>query len=534
MDSSLRRAINMEESSTQRQPLYKCRWESCNHTEFKNRTAFKTHIGRHTGKPEDTYFSLLLDDQAKALTTSPEQMKWHPVVLRWCLQQFSRSKSGYEAMRTSGFIKLPSGRTLMRYRNYRHPETGWRDECLMEMRTVYKEFVQSKRGRPDRSHFGVLAFDEMKIKEGLLWDSKSNELIGFVDLAEDQDDSSCTTPEDSLATHVLQFHWKSVFAPFTYPCAYFFSKSLGAHQINQIFWRGVSKLHDFGLIVIGSICDGAAPNRKFMRENSSSTLGVGRNPFGDWPLFMFSDPTHLVKKLRNNLSRSGHGRGYSRTLRIGAQCLTWSQVEDVVYRERSRLLRFTPLRKEHVNLDSFTRMRSRLAYDIFNARVEMEMMDSVPTTTVAMRQYLQRVRALIEVFGSRRKMHDPRDALLEAFQDSVSWFTEWKSSCTNNLDFVSLQVYEDMQMTRNALTQLITFIATDARISGMKLYLLPGRLNQDFVEGYFGLQRSIGGSSCNMTAQRYGYQTLTLAQSHIIPRNLQHNAVNLPLPMSKK
>ena len=58
--------INIEESSTQRQPTYKCNWVSCSHKEFKNRQTFKTHIARHTGKPEDSYFALLLADQAKS------------------------------------------------------------------------------------------------------------------------------------------------------------------------------------------------------------------------------------------------------------------------------------------------------------------------------------------------------------------------------------------------------------------------------------------------------------------------------------
>ena len=137
-------------------------------------------------------------------------------------------------------------------------------------------------------------------------------------------------------------------SPLLVPCSYLFSKSLGGHQINRIISRGVSKLHDFRFIVIGTICDDAAPDRKFVREHSTSTLDVGRTPFGNWPLFMFTDRETLCRRVNE------HGRGYSRTLTIGVQSQTWSQVEDVVHRKWPRLLRFTLLRKEHVNLDSFT------------------------------------------------------------------------------------------------------------------------------------------------------------------------------------
>ena len=62
-------------TSTQLQPKYKCLWNGCSHKEFSNRTLFRTHLTRHTGKPEDIYFTLLLKDQARALSVPPEQMR---------------------------------------------------------------------------------------------------------------------------------------------------------------------------------------------------------------------------------------------------------------------------------------------------------------------------------------------------------------------------------------------------------------------------------------------------------------------------
>lgn len=99
---------------------------------------------------------------------------------------------------------------------------------------------------------------------------------------------------------------------------------------------------------------------------------------------------------------------------------------------------------------------------------------------------------------------------------------------------MSQQVFEDLQMTTNALMGLLDFVAKDARVKGMNLYVLPCRLNQDFVEGYFGLQRSTGGCSTNMTAHRYGYQSLALMQTHILPQNLHSAALDVPLPTGKQ
>ena len=56
---------------------------------------------------------------------------------------------------------------------------------------------------PKHGKLGGLFFDEVKIKEGLVFDSSTLELIGFTDINEEN--SQQTKPIDSLATHALQF-----------------------------------------------------------------------------------------------------------------------------------------------------------------------------------------------------------------------------------------------------------------------------------------------------------------------------------------
>jgi hypothetical protein len=81
-----------------------------------------------------------------------------------------------------------------------------------------------------------LFFDEVKIKEGLLFDPSSWELVGFVDL-ESIDVAGTENIQDSLATHILQFYFKSVFANFQYPCAYFLTKGISGQMLNRTFWQ---------------------------------------------------------------------------------------------------------------------------------------------------------------------------------------------------------------------------------------------------------------------------------------------------------
>ena len=106
---------------------------------------------------------------------------------------------------------------------------------------------------PKHANLGGLFFDEVKINEGLVFDHKNWELIGFTDLL----DNSLTnnSPEmhgsENLATHILQFFFRSTFFKFDYPCAFFLTcKDTTSHQLNRLFWLGISMLHNYGFEVI--------------------------------------------------------------------------------------------------------------------------------------------------------------------------------------------------------------------------------------------------------------------------------------------
>lgn len=156
---------------------------------------------------------------------------------------------------------------------------------------------------PKHGKLGGLFFDEVKIKEGLVFDTSSWELIGFTEAFEENMESQ---PIDRLATHVLQFFYRSLFFKFDFPCAYFLTQGASAVQLNRIFWLGVSLLHGYGFEVLLVCCDGASSNRTFYTMNTSNKFhSEGINPFSKYPIFYMSDPPHLMKKLRNNLFNSG-------------------------------------------------------------------------------------------------------------------------------------------------------------------------------------------------------------------------------------
>ena len=73
----------------------------------------------HREFPEGSFRRVFWDQQIKnARVKDSRQVRWHPLMIKWCLNMQLISGDAYHAMRTAGFITLPSDRTLRDYTNY--------------------------------------------------------------------------------------------------------------------------------------------------------------------------------------------------------------------------------------------------------------------------------------------------------------------------------------------------------------------------------------------------------------------------------
>ena len=96
------------------------------------------------------------------------------LVIQWCLKTYCKSHSLYEGIRSSGALQLPSGRTLSDYKNFNPTQSGWQSETIKNTKDKFEKMKPPKHGK-----LGGLFFDEVKIKEGLVFDTSSWELIGL-------------------------------------------------------------------------------------------------------------------------------------------------------------------------------------------------------------------------------------------------------------------------------------------------------------------------------------------------------------------
>ena len=133
--------------------------------------------------PEDTFESLFWQQQqAAARLRNPSSMRWHPLFTKWCLYLRHVSGRGYEILRSSGCLRLPSQRTLRDYTHYTKTSVGFCDD--IDCQLAHAVDVEHC---PEREKYVAIVFDEMYIKEDLVYNKHTNALIGFANLGEVND-----------------------------------------------------------------------------------------------------------------------------------------------------------------------------------------------------------------------------------------------------------------------------------------------------------------------------------------------------------
>ncbi|CAB3995756.1 Hypothetical predicted protein [Paramuricea clavata] len=190
-------------------------------------------------------------------------------------------------MRDSGFIKLPSERTLRDYTHWTKVSSGFQpssfERLLVDIR--YHQLA-------DWQKYVVLLHDEVKIKSDLVFCKHTGELIGFANLGEinnalidfqKQLEDECTNGKPDIAS---------------YTCLFSCSESLGD------YWFKGDRQYT---------CDGESSNRKFIKMHkpykSAKEIEIHktRNIYSpeERDLFFISDVPHLIKTVRNNWENSG-------------------------------------------------------------------------------------------------------------------------------------------------------------------------------------------------------------------------------------
>ena len=166
-------------------------------------------IMKNTASSKITPFmKLFWEQQQKYLSSTETGIRYHPMIIRYCLGLASKSAAVYDDIRYdeksgTGFLILPSRRRLSDYKNYIRPQRGFNLSIINELKDKVKQFSEIEK-------FVVLLFDEMKIQENLVWDKHTGELVGYVDLGDIELNYATLKKPEDIATHVLVFLIRSI------------------------------------------------------------------------------------------------------------------------------------------------------------------------------------------------------------------------------------------------------------------------------------------------------------------------------------
>ncbi|CAC5359915.1 unnamed protein product [Mytilus coruscus] len=131
---------------------------------------------------ENSYQRLFWTEQMKCMNQqSTKGMRWHPMILRWCLYLRQKSSAAYDALRDSGFITLPSSRTLFDYSHYTRSDNGFLPDVIKVLKEEATKRDMYSTEDVWKNYVGIL-FDEIKIKSDLVYDKHTGELIGYCNL----------------------------------------------------------------------------------------------------------------------------------------------------------------------------------------------------------------------------------------------------------------------------------------------------------------------------------------------------------------
>ena len=256
--------------------------------------------------PDGSFQQLFWEQQQQASSVKDSRsMRWHPLMIKWCIYLRHLSSGAYEALRSSDCVKLPSQRTLRDYTHYVRALPGFLadvDEQLIEAAklSTCEEFQK----------YVVLVMDEMHIKEDLVYDKHSGELVGFVNLGEtnnrliqfERQVESSTCEHEPLANSIVVLMVRGLFTHLQFPYAQFPCASVTGDLLFDPFWEAVERLERCGLKVMALTCDGASVNRRLFKLHQTGKELVHKvvNPFAtERFVYFFSDPPHLLKTVRN-------------------------------------------------------------------------------------------------------------------------------------------------------------------------------------------------------------------------------------------
>ncbi|XP_060559921.1 uncharacterized protein LOC132719970 [Ruditapes philippinarum] len=381
-----------------------------------------------------------------------------------------------------------------------------------------------KRSLNRDGYEGGLLVDEMTIQEDIQLKKRGNEfeIIGFVECCDESVYMNKLMGKSDLkmATHVLQLLFLGI-TGFRFPVGHFATLQTSPAELYSIFREAVKMLGVFGFTVLYVSMDGAQNNRLFMKMllpgNELNSIKMKtmkiRNIYDQNKpdICIIMDYSHLMKNIRNNISKSGNTNKHTKHLMYKGKDIFWEHwCKAYLWDTSNNALKiYQKLTNDHFFLNPQLKMRNALAEDVLNSdmlhlmrKYQESLPDQEKNSLNSSIELLEITSILVKKFRDQRPIHEYADQRLSENKLLLSWFRTWENAdglCEKNL--ISQQTRED------TVSLLIGFdeMCKD-RFSRSCGSIIASYINSDSIENIFSQQRGLhNGANTNPNLLTYNH-----------------------------
>ena len=327
-----------------------------------------------------------------------------------------------------------------------------------------------------------------------MYNSGSDSIEGFEDFGE-------IGTTRYIANHAVAFMVRGLASKWKQPIGYFLSSGPIKSTILQALTKAcIDKIDKTGLNVVALVCDQGSNNRSFLQTLEKVSLNKPYMTHGEKKIFVFYDPPHLLKNVRNNLKKGD--------LVVDGKTVSWKYIVDFYNIDRSQQIQLAPkLKERHIHLPPFSAMRVNLAAQILSHSVAAGMSflvtcKEIHEDAIYTAKFAEQFDILFNTFNSHRLRSSQK--LGHAFNDS-SGHHAFLCDSLRFLDSIKTEDGKELpcifgwKLSISALLGLWHYLKTEQNFQ----FLFTSRLNQDYVENLFSIIRGKGGHRDNPDAQQF-------------------------------
>jgi hypothetical protein len=255
-----------------------------------------------------------LKDQNKNINGSRGN-KWSSITFRMSLAIYVRSPAAYRALKGFNILQLPCVNSLKSFTRANLSNPGEEGIHMSQRAMQYEALKEEKRkqGKPPPVNEGILIFDEVKVIQKTMWNSKSNTFVGLSmapeDMADLHDVFEDLDPERRThkTNYILQFLWRDLVAEFDVLGPYYTAETSLEHKfIIACTIDAMTKFQAHGFKTKIIVCDGASSNLKAIKTflGHQGTFAPNAvispkflNPLTNEYTYFIVCPTHQLKNM---------------------------------------------------------------------------------------------------------------------------------------------------------------------------------------------------------------------------------------------